>query len=251
MRQLLTLRSPAWLPAIAALALLLCCSSALLTTRASAQCPTCSCPPPPLDDAQYDTTPIPWSDSSICALVAVDRYGDSCYVKFCYIYRQTSSTNYDYALTAVCVDPGCPYTADSSVLLPELSWWLMQNNPQHFPANPCPTAPDSNSCGMHVPGPYACCGNDIQWNENFLNCWAYCTKNYWTACPTHGWCIDAYWVCKKNDGTIRFCYDRSVHTTWQCEPGGQPSPCNPSAWGTPPCTPQGRYGTSQCPDWMH
>ena len=234
------------IPKLAALAamVLLCCSTLFLTTNARAQCPTCDCPPIPKDDAQYDSTPIPWHGADTCIQMDVDGYGDTCWVKLCYIYRTTSPTNYDYALTGICVDPGCGIDLDSTSLQ-NASQWLMDHNPQHFPdGGPCPCPGDCSTCH----------GNNIQWSQNFINCWAYCSKWQWQICAAHGWCIDAYWVCKDPISGIRkLCYDRSVHTTWQCTPGGQPPPCSgPPGWGTPICSPQGPTGdVSGCPSWMH
>jgi hypothetical protein len=210
-----------------ALMLLLCCSSILISRSAQAQiCPTCPCPLVPKDDAQYTITPIPWNAGDTC----VDIEGDGCLEKICYAYRSTSPTNFDYCILQVCVDPDC-VSADDSTLLRDGSAWLMHNNPQHFPAPNCPC---SGTCDQ-------CHGTTIHWNENFISCWTTCFTaqggKYFQYCPDHGWCIDAYWVCKDpNTGQLKLCYDRSVQTTWQCN---NPPP------GVPCETPCSHYG---CPD---
>ncbi len=196
---------------------LLCCSAIFLSTSVRAQCPDCDCPPPPIDDAQYDTTPIPWHAADTC----VDLIGDGCLEKVCYVYRVTNpdSTNFDYCVTQVCWDPNCEGASDST-LIDSAGNWLMQNNPQHFPTDTC------------VGGG---CGGRIQWNESWITCWTYCFTGTGgkmaTVCPDHGWCIDAYWVCTDPITHLRkLCYDRSVQTTWQCNTPPPGLPCEAPCW---------------------
>lgn len=87
-----------------AVAALLCCSTLFIQLNARAQCPTCDCPPVPIGDAQYDTTPIPWNPGDTCVYLSIDSYGDTCWVNICYAYRNTTGccgVNYDYLVTQV------------------------------------------------------------------------------------------------------------------------------------------------------
>ncbi len=215
------------LAALAAM-VLLCCGAIFTSTSVRAQCPTCDCPPVPKDDAQSDSTKIKWNGADTC----VDLIGDGCLEKICYIYRCTDppdSTNFDYAVTQVCWGAdGC--SEDDSTLIDSAGNWLMEHNPQNFPTGTCP--------------PNGGCGNQIQWNESWITCWTYCFTSTGgkmvTYCPDHGWCIDAYWVCKDPvTGLRKLCYDRSVQTTWQCNtppPGQCENPCW-DPWGG-------------CPSWQ-
>ncbi|MGI0134452.1 MAG: hypothetical protein ACREBW_05795 [Candidatus Micrarchaeaceae archaeon] len=169
------------LAAFAAMSLLI-GGAFLSATNARAQCPPCTCPPPPIDDYNHDTTTIPWQDSSVCVNI------DGCEVKICYIYRQTSPGQFDYGIDQICWWATC--ATDSATLLKDASHWLMNNNPSHFP---CPTCPSS----------------DIEWNENFISCWQYyfyidlatdSVVKVLTPCPQHGWCINGYLVCCDKTG---------------------------------------------------
>jgi hypothetical protein len=214
--------------AVLAALVLLCCSTIFISYSARAQCPTCPCPPVPIDDAQYDTTPIPWQGPyDTCVNISVDDAGDSCFVTICYAARQTSVNNFDYCLLKVCWDPTV-CSPDDSLLLDSASWWLMQYNPQHFTADLCPCTGDCSTCH----------GRDIHWSENFVTCWTICFTQqggkYLQYCPDHGWCINAYWACQPIvGGPIKLCYDRSVQTTWQCNNQPPHLPCEA------PCTKEG------------
>ncbi len=167
------------LAALAVMALL-CCSTMLISMSVRAQCPPCSCPLPPVDDYNHDTTTVPWIPGDTCV------YIDGCWVKICYISRQTSSGQFDYAVDQICYWASC--ATDSATLLGDASHWLMHNNPSHFP---CPTCPST----------------DIEWNENFITCWTYYvvydpasgdTVHVLSMCSQHGWCINGYTVCCTN-----------------------------------------------------
>jgi|ERR1051325_393579 hypothetical protein len=191
MRKLLTLRFAAMASA------LLLCSSLILNSNARAQC---TCPPLPTDDAQHNPASPPWTGP-----YSTTQTIDGCTVTICYASRMTSTTNYDYCITQICVQQPCATNIDQ--LRNDASAWLLNNNPQNYP---CPTCPS----------------RDIEWSESMASCWKTYTTVYngdtivvHQMCPEHGWCLTAYYVCCGGPAGAgkHFTYDRRVTTTYQCK----------------------------------
>lgn len=174
----------------------------LSQTWVFAQGPPCACPPVPTGDAQSDPTPIPWTGGNITATI------NGCTFTICYACRQTSSTNFDYMVTQMCVDSACFVNSGMSwqqALRGALNA-LFAQNPCQFP---CPTCPDAST----------------YWQEYQLSCWQTVivydpitgNRTYQrTACQGTGWCIVPYTVCCTN-GVPTFTQGNPTSVNWQCQ----------------------------------
>jgi hypothetical protein len=182
----------------------------LSSIRGYAQGSLCdSCPPVPTDDAQHGVATPAWNGGSKDYMITVN--GHSCTVSICYACRQTSPTNFDYTITQFCVDSAC--FISFGISLDSLRTLALRavffDNPCGFPCPACPNA-------------------DIEWQENQITCWrTIIIYNPFTgqrriihiACPTHGWCLNAYSVCCDANGVKHFTYKRSVNVSSTCGTG--------------------------------
>jgi hypothetical protein len=198
--------------ALVAMALL--CCSALLTTSGTAwaQCPSCSCPAVPVDDARNNPANPPWQQ---CLAPMCITY-DGCAVSVCYADRCSSIPpspcyNYDYVVTQVCVDSACFAMAGGTLtgLIGAASDSLMVNNPAGFY---CPTCPNST----------------IFWSENECSCWSTPVMVYNpvtgktteqdSICSTHGWCLNEFSVCCDGGGK-HFTFIQNQNRSYECGSG--------------------------------
>jgi hypothetical protein len=194
---------------------LLCCSTMLTTTAgiARAQCPTCDCPPVPTDDAVNSPANPPWQQCAAPLCVQID----ACWASICYAYRCSTigsppapCTNHDYVVTQVCVKKACFDSSGDSLsgLISKAGDSLMTNNPVGFP---CP----------------ACTDPAIYWTESELSCWQSPvliynpstgdTTEQFTACASHGWCLNEYKVCCGPVGGKTFTWVQSQNRAYECD----------------------------------